>query len=627
MLDTEGDRIIDRYGRTIILRGVNLSGSAKVPCGTYQTGRSCDTDSLYGASFLGRPFPLEEADEHFRRLRRWGLTFLRFIVTWESIEHAGPGAYDFEYLSYLQAVIKKAGEHGLVVFIDPHQDVWSRWSGGDGAPAWTLEAIGFDLGKFEPTCAAVFTEPPPSRPPAMLWPVNVTKLAAATMFTLFFGGDDFAPSTKIDGVGAQEFLQLHYIDAIKQVAVMVRDFDFVVGYGSMNEPLKGYIGWKDLSRPIINYDYGYTPSPFQSMLLGAGIPQKVEVWKRKIFSPRRTDRRIINREGLRVWREGYDCLWRVNGVWDFDEKMKPKILRPDHFTRVRGGNVDFSNHYLRPFIERFGREIRSVDPGALIFFEGEPFGDVPNLQDHEHQGWVFAPHWYDGLTLVLKKYFSFVGVDAERRKLVFGKRRVRRSFKEQLSRYQKRAGAELGGVPVVIGEIGTSFDLDHGKSYRTGNFKKQIRAMDRSLRAAEESLLGYTIWNYTPDNTHLYGDGWNGEDLSIFSIDERTDPVDINSGGRALEAVIRPYPKATAGVPFELSFDYQTGRFKYTFRHIDSITEPTEIFVPEFQYPGGYSVKVSDGDYEIDSENQTLRYRHSKARWEHIIVITRNHQR
>ena len=39
---------------------------------------------------MGRPFPLEEADEHFRRLKAWGLTFLRFLVTWEAVAHEGP---------------------------------------------------------------------------------------------------------------------------------------------------------------------------------------------------------------------------------------------------------------------------------------------------------------------------------------------------------------------------------------------------------------------------------------------------------------------------------------------------------------------------------------------------------
>jgi hypothetical protein len=41
-------------------------------------------------SFVGRPFPLSEADEHFGRLRRWGFNFLRWNVAWEALEHEGP---------------------------------------------------------------------------------------------------------------------------------------------------------------------------------------------------------------------------------------------------------------------------------------------------------------------------------------------------------------------------------------------------------------------------------------------------------------------------------------------------------------------------------------------------------
>ena len=52
--------------------------------------------------------------------------------------------YDEAYLDYLLMVVRKAGEYGISVFIDPHQDVWSRWTGGDGAPAWTLEKVKSD---------------------------------------------------------------------------------------------------------------------------------------------------------------------------------------------------------------------------------------------------------------------------------------------------------------------------------------------------------------------------------------------------------------------------------------------------------------------------------------------------
>ena len=32
-----------------------------------------------GVTFVGRPFPLDEAHEHLARLRRWGLTFSKLL--------------------------------------------------------------------------------------------------------------------------------------------------------------------------------------------------------------------------------------------------------------------------------------------------------------------------------------------------------------------------------------------------------------------------------------------------------------------------------------------------------------------------------------------------------------------
>ena len=55
-------------------------------------------------TFVGRPFAAVEADLHYARLRAWGVTIVRFLVTWEAIEHKGPGEYDEEYLEYLHEV-------------------------------------------------------------------------------------------------------------------------------------------------------------------------------------------------------------------------------------------------------------------------------------------------------------------------------------------------------------------------------------------------------------------------------------------------------------------------------------------------------------------------------------------
>jgi len=611
MIHTQGPWFKDDEGRTLILRGVNLGGSTKVPF--RPDGATHVREGFYDhrdVSFVGRPFPLAEADEHFSRLREWGFTFLRFLVTWEAVEHAGPGLYDAEYLEYLYRVVQKAGEHGIRLFIDPHQDAWSRLSGGDGAPGWTFEAVGMDVTHFSETGAAIVHSVHGDPFPRMIWPTNYSKLAAATMFTLFFGGDDFAPQTKIDGEPVQEFLQRHYIEAIKQIALRLKGLPNVAGYDTMNEPSAGFIGRANLNDSAGGMlRLGESPTPFQAMLLGAGFPQEVEVWDFGVIGFKQRGRRLMNPDGARVWREERECVWRENGVWDIDESGMPRLLRSDHFAPA-----DFANDYLRPFANRYAREIRSVDPEAIIFVEGDPAGGNPDWGPEDAPDVVNGSHWYDGLTLFTKRFIPFLGVDMHTGKFVLGRKRVQRSFVEQLERAKIRAAEQMGNVPTLIGEFGIPLDMHKKEAYRTGDFSRQVQAMDASFRAMEANLLSCTLWNYTADNDNRRGDQWNGEDLSIFSRDQQADPDDANSGGRALEAVVRPYPRAVAGEPLRMGFDIRRGIFELEFRHDPRVTAPTEIFVPNYQYPNGYEVEVSDGTYEVDRAGQMLTYRRGDER-------------
>ncbi len=273
---SDGPWFKDRHGRTLMLRGVNLGGSSKIPSHPNITSEK----KLYShqdVTFVGRPFPLDEADEHFARLKRWGLTFLRFLVTWEAIEHAGPGQYDEAYLDYLFAIVKRAGDYGLHMFIDPHQDAWSRLSGGDGAPGWTFDLVGLDVNSFRATSAANIY-PFDDEPFVAHWQTNYNRLAAATMFTLFFGGNDFAPTFTIGDEAAQSFLQRHYINAIKQVAQRLQGLPNVGGFDTMNEPSTGFIGRHAHAQNEELYlrRLGVSPTPFQTMLLGDGYPQEEE---------------------------------------------------------------------------------------------------------------------------------------------------------------------------------------------------------------------------------------------------------------------------------------------------------------------------------------------------------------
>ena len=621
----EGTKFVDGQGRTLMLRGVNLAGSSKVPA--HPLGATHRRQGLFDhrdLSFVGRPFPLSEATEHLDRLRRWGLTTLRFLVTWEAIEHRGPGEYDEAYLDFVRAVLEEAARRDMHVIIDPHQDVWSRFSGGDGAPGWTLEAVGFDLKSLEPTGAAVIHQLRGGDPDPLLWTTNGAKLAAATMFSLFFAGERLAPRTTIDGESAQQVLQRHYFGALARLARHLVGLPNVLGFETMNEPLVGYIGQADLTRPAPMVELGLTPSPLQSMALGEGIAQQVESWRWTPLGPRRERRRRkVVPAGARAWREGYQCPWRENGVWTI-EGGEPRLLRPQHFTHSDDEPIDFARDCYRPFANGYARAIRGQWPGATIFLDDAWGQRPPRWSTGDAGGIAYAPHWYDGLPLLLEWYTPWLAAEADSQRLIVGRERARRSVVNQLGQLKGQAASRLGGGPTVLGEFGVAMDLRRGRAFRSGDFTEQARALDRTFTAVEANLLHATLWNYTPDNTNVHGDGWNGEDLSIFSRDQQRDPADPDSGGRALSAVVRPYPRATAGEPLRLWFDRRTGRFEYEFRHDPAITAPTEIFVPRLQYPGGFTVEATDGHHELDRDRQLLRYFPSPDRTHHRLILERS---
>ncbi|KAF9927195.1 hypothetical protein FBU30_003441 [Linnemannia zychae] len=150
-------------------------------------------------SFVNRPFPLVEAEMHFERLARWGCQVLRVLVPWEALEHSGPGIYDEDYVDYLIKLLKIAAKFGLKCFLDPHVDCWSRFTGGSGMPGWTLELAGMDITKLGPTEAAITQNSYKDKNdyPKMIWATNNSKVASATMYTLFFAGQIFAPQVQV----------------------------------------------------------------------------------------------------------------------------------------------------------------------------------------------------------------------------------------------------------------------------------------------------------------------------------------------------------------------------------------------------------------------------------------------
>ena len=86
---------------------------------------------------------------------------------------------------------------------------------------------------------------------------------------------------------------------------------------------------------------------------------------------------------------------------------------------------------------------------------------------------------------------------------------------------------------------------------------------------------------------------------------------------------MRPHARKVAGVPLAMAFDSADAArtFTFSFRHLEGVRQPTELFVPRYQYPHGVDVAVSDGEWRLDAHLQTLFYTHGAERVEHTITL------
>ncbi len=631
----EGNWFVDAEGRKVILRGVNLGGDCKMPYPNGGTNFPTDFADHETVSFIGRPFPLEEADEHFLRLTAWGFNCLRLLTTWEAVEHAGPGRYDTEYLDYYAELCRIAGEHGLYVFVDFHQDVWSRMTGGDGAPGWIFEKVGLDFTKFHEAGAAHVMQykydyarggRQEDNYPTMTWAQNYRMSANGIMWTLFFGGRDFAPDLIIDGQNVQDYLQSHYRGCLVEIAKRVKHLTNVIGFDTLNEPGTGFIGQRLSYQHVAKTEEnpriavpGPAWSPLDGLAVARGVTRSIPelTFSLEEMQSVVTEHRNVNSARVDCWLPGRDDPFEKAGAYRrTNEGVEP--LREDFFQNVNGRRVDLEEDYMAPFFNDVAAAIRSVEPDWLVFAELDPFtgllgGAFPEATPERT---VNASHWYDIAVLSTKLFMYPTAVNPFSGKVLEGRSEIEAHYKRQLSNVQN-AGRTLNngeGAPTLIGECGIPYDLDGAAAYEAwanGDrseepWKSHVMALEFLYNALDALHLSSTQWNYTASNANdlAIGDGWNQEDLSIFSRDQQTDPDDINSGGRALKGFVRPYLQSCRGTLNKTHFDLATGAFETRFTP-EGKGEAT-IFVPVLQYPDGYNLQVEGGEAAYDARTQKI---------------------
>jgi hypothetical protein len=626
-MSVHDSRFHDAKGRHVILRGVNFAPDSKVPLRPNgHTYLPSDFSDHRAVCFVDRPAPLAELDVHLGRLRHWGFNCLRLLTTWEAVAHAGPGRHDQSYLDYFAEVCRRAGAHGFHVFIDFHQDVWSRMSGGSGAPGWTFEAAGLDFTRFHEANAAHVMQHNYDHVvggrqdsyPIMSWSSNYRMPANGIMWTLFFAGRDFAASCVVEGENIQDHLQRHYLAAMRSVAERVAGMEHVIGFDTLNEPGTGYIG-RRLDEPMTRYR-GEVWTPLDGLAVASGMTRTVPILA---LGGRETNGQAVkNAAQVSIWSAGRSDPFMAGGAWGIVDGAAV-MLRPDYFVEVDGRRVDIERDYMAPFFRRVAQTVRDVREDWLVFAEIEPFdafgGSELPAQCPERT--VNAPHWYDISALATKRFDAECMPDILFGGVRQGRQAIEDSYVEQLLRLQSLGDALNGGAPTLVGECGIPFDMNGQEAYRRwaagerdpSIWSAQTCALDLMYNALDRLLLSSTQWNYTVGNRNdpMIGDGWNQEDLSIWSVDQATHEGDPDSGGRAVAGFCRPYVRAAQGHVLRQTFDMAHGTFEAEIDVDERIDAPTEIYVPRRQFPTGFDVEA--GTSVIRREAQLLFVKRTTA--------------
>jgi hypothetical protein len=326
-----------------------------------------------------------------------------------------------------------------------------------------------------------------------------------------------------------------------------------------------------------------------------------------------------------------------------------------------------------------------VWPGSILLMQPAPFEIPPSIKgtkDEDHN-MIFASHFYDGITLITKKWNKLWNVDvlgilrgkysSPAFAIKIGETAIRNCFKDQLSTVRQEGIDFMGEHPCVYTEIGIPYDMDNKKAYETGDYSSQSAAIDANHYAVEGSkAAGFTWWVYTASSNHYWGDNWNGEDLSIyssedkqlpssayetnpgkasldpsspsyassqqsldntpvgpssikrtFSVDEMTasSPTSSEAAGyRGAEAFVRPHPELAHGAITSHGFDLKTCTFHLYLTSPSSTPQeyPSTIFLPDFHFPRDHtSVEVSGGKWEIRTEEAVEGAAQQVLKWWH----------
>lgn len=629
-LHTDHSYFKDEQGRYFFLHGINVSGSTKYPT---------SEDPI---SYVGKPFPLEEADKNFKILRDMGFNGLRLLIIWEAIEPYAGGDYDLDYLDYLERIVAKANEYGIYVFLDMHQDFFSRWhrlyyndkSGrpgiapasldvtqpplnnilqGDGAPRWVVALTLPEKNVYSEEWGLprhMVSDPRNTGDLLPLfWGINIfLSTDVSRSFAAFFAGRDVFPNYTVEGKNIQDYLQDSYANAWVEVVKRVKDYPNVIGYDIMNEPVGLYVA-------VTLYALLYREAKADP----SGTLTRQQVEDCVDLALAEPLRRGLSLNVVQQWREILLTMSNLPRTpAEFEQAGFPLDAadtdphKPD-IGAALGLNANFNRNYMQPFYAKVGAAIQQEDPDAIIIIESSLglsdeegiFGVLitPMLAPEGINQIAYAPHFYTDV-------YSVLGLcpNPDPRDFTIDEIQLR-DYTEGILGAISLSAFSLGNPPVILGEFGTYFNLGGIEKAQETDYIVPAHIIDNYYEVFEEQLVSRAVWTYSPENTTEDGEGWNKEDFSVLGPDQEP---------RATDAYVRVTPRFTSGRL--ISYRYNSPLAYYEPRPgvptpikefnmvMDGLetSAPTEITVPRMKYPDGFYVYVSDGRCTYDPVRQIL---------------------
>ncbi len=323
-ISVSGKRLVDEFGRERIFNGLNFVYKDVI----------ADDDGVIR-------YKTDITEGLLIALKAKGMNIIRLGLTWAGIEPEME-KYNTEYLDGFKKVLKMCDKHEMYVFVDWHQDLFSKFCStpGDGAPKWACRHT------------------KKTSDPLFIW-------AEGYFFhrDVHKSFDDFWENADFDGKGLRD----RFCDMLTFTVDYLKDCKCIIGYDVFNEPFPGTPGGK-LFRDLIKNGVG------------------------TILFNKRVNRKKLVKDALS--KEVMEML----SVAD-DPKVYRGILG-----KTKEMMFEFDTKRYYPFLVAAAEAIRKVDKTGIIFSENCYYSNlgipcsVPRIvykDGTREENHLFSPHGYD----------------------------------------------------------------------------------------------------------------------------------------------------------------------------------------------------------------------------------------